>query len=106
MTIPEQFLHFIIAEQMLNPVPLLLSFKESIYLVQSPGEAGCSLTGVTKMATTYSMNFPMLFSISGDRDSTVSALRWRLIIAYRTGWMFSMSLAHSSLFRFTFYTIL
>jgi hypothetical protein len=76
---------------MLDPVPILLSFKESIYLVQSPGEAGRLLTGVTKMATTYSINFPMLSSISGDKDSTVSALRWRLIIAYRTGWMFSMS---------------
>jgi hypothetical protein len=85
MTIPEQFLHFIIAEQMLNPVPILLCFQESIYLLQSPREAGSSSTGVTKMDTTYSINCPMLPSIAGDRDSTVSALRWRLIIAYRTG---------------------
>jgi hypothetical protein len=76
---------------MLDPVPILLCFEEGIYLVQSPGEAGCSSTGVTKMDTTYSMNFPMLSSIAGDRDSTVSALRWRLIIAYRIGWISCMS---------------
>jgi hypothetical protein len=85
MTIPEQFLHFIIAEQTLDPVPILLCFEESIYLLQSPGEAGSSSTGVTKIDTTYSMNFPMLPSVAGDRDSTVPALRWRLTIAYRTG---------------------
>jgi hypothetical protein len=68
-----------------------LCFKEGIYLVQSPGEPDGSPISVTKIDTTYSMNFPMLFSIAGDRGSTVSALRWRLIIAYRTGWIFSMS---------------
>jgi hypothetical protein len=81
MAIFELFLHFIISEQMLDPVPILLCSEEFIYLVQSPGETDHQLTGVTKMTTTYSMNFPMLSSISGDRDSTVSALRWRLIIA-------------------------
>jgi hypothetical protein len=68
----------------LDPVPFLLCFEKGIYPVQSPRRSSSS-TGVMKMDTTYSMNFPILSSIAGDKDSTVSALRWRLIIAYRTG---------------------
>jgi hypothetical protein len=56
--------------------------------------------------TTYSANFPMLFTVAGGNNPIVSDLTWRLMIACRTWLMFSISSAHSSLLFFTFYAML
>jgi hypothetical protein len=72
-------------KQVLELVSVLLCLKKCIYLMKSSREAKISSATITSLDPTYSMNLPMLSSIAGARDSTVSDLRWRLIIAYRTG---------------------
>jgi hypothetical protein len=93
-------------KQVLELVSILLCLKKNIYLVKSSGEEWSSSATIFSLDPTYSMNLPMLSSTAGARDSTVSDFRCRLIIAYRTGWMFSISWAHSFLFRFTVYAFL
>jgi hypothetical protein len=85
MAILEQFLHFIITEQLLDFVSILLCLKEGICLVKSPREERSKLTDASQRDSTHCTNFPMLSSNAGARGSTVPDLRWRLIIAYRTG---------------------
>jgi hypothetical protein len=69
-------------EQVLDLLPILLCFNKDIDFMKSSTERffKCCYS----MDTTYSVNLPMLSSIAGGRDSTISDLRWRLIIAYRT----------------------
>jgi hypothetical protein len=94
----EQCFHFALTEYLLDFIPFLLCFNESINFVKSSVSKS-----VRRRLTpeTYSTNFPVWSATEGCREPAISDFIWSSTIAYRTLWIFSIRSVHSFLFRFT-----